>query len=128
MLSVKSGAIPRKLRYNLSVGHPTQCRSTVSMHEDSKFAMRPSTSLHGTFEASSYCDASECFERRRSGGTIAFLTNEGVVVGQLFSMNAAVDETTGVNRCPEKWRALLEVSRIIVSHENLTELLHDLAG
>ena len=43
--------------------------------------------------------------------------------GSSVSANVAV-----VNRCPEKWRALLEVSRIVVSHDNLPELLHDLAG
>jgi formate hydrogenlyase transcriptional activator len=49
-------------------------------------------------------------------------------VGQAFSTNAGVREVALVSQCPEKWRALLEVSRIIVSQENLSELLHDLAG
>jgi formate hydrogenlyase transcriptional activator len=49
-------------------------------------------------------------------------------VSESFSVNAAIDEIGWVSQCPEKWRALLEVSRIITSHENLSELLHDLAG
>ena len=49
-------------------------------------------------------------------------------MGQPLNMNAAADEITAFTRCPDKWRTLLDVSRIIVSHENLSELLHDLAG
>ncbi|HVP50795.1 MAG TPA: sigma 54-interacting transcriptional regulator [Terriglobales bacterium] len=40
----------------------------------------------------------------------------------------AAAEITPIFRCPEKWRALLEVSRIIATHKNLSELLHNLAG
>ena len=49
-------------------------------------------------------------------------------MGQTFSASVALKEVERLPQCPEKWRALLEVSRIIVSQENLSELLHDLAG
>ena len=41
----------------------------------------------------------------------------------------AVGRSLGADCFPaEKYRALLEVSRIVSSHENLPELFHDLAG
>jgi len=49
-------------------------------------------------------------------------------VGQLVTANVPVKEVERAVQCPEKWRVLLQVSRIIVSQENLSELLHDLAG
>ena len=49
-------------------------------------------------------------------------------MGQTFSASVDLEEVERVFRCPEKWHALLEVSRAIVSQENLSELLHDLAG
>jgi formate hydrogenlyase transcriptional activator len=49
-------------------------------------------------------------------------------LGPTLATTVAAGEITPVIRCPEKWRALLEVSRLIVTHENLSELLHNLAG
>jgi len=49
-------------------------------------------------------------------------------LGQSLSIDVAADGIGAVAHCPERWRALLEVSRILVSHKNLSELLHDLAG
>ncbi len=49
-------------------------------------------------------------------------------MGQSLRIDDAADGIATVAHCPERWRTLLEVSRIMVSHKNLSELLHDLAG
>jgi formate hydrogenlyase transcriptional activator len=49
-------------------------------------------------------------------------------LSQTVGGNTVDDDLAVFTRCPDQWRALLEVSRIIVSQENLSELLHDLAS
>ena len=53
----------------------------------------------------------------------------GEVLGQSLSFAVAEERAGHERQLPgEKYRALLEISRIIASHENLTELFRDLAG
>ena len=101
-----------------------------AFRKDSDFAIRVNDFFTQMFEALPRSDASHLARRGGEAGAIRISrAYGGEVLVQSLGVDLAPDRIPeSVHFLAEKYRALLEISRIIASHENLPELFHDLAG